>query len=131
MHVRSYIHRYTIKSSLTIPCECLGNIPLPLLVMFPSSSINLAVNNFNLSMKCIPEDSGFYYKWEKQNGTLPSRAQGIYSSHLVIFNLRAEDAGKYQCIYSNTTGKISSMYRMLTVKGMICTCMVIYKLISI
>ena len=94
--------------------------------MFPSSSINLAVNNFNLSMVCYPEDSGFYYKWEKQNGTLPSRAQGIYSSHLVIFNLRAEDAGNYQCIYSNTTGKISSMYRMLTVEGMICTCMVIY-----
>ena len=69
-------------------------------------------------MTCNPEDSGFYYKWERQNGTLPSRVQGINSSRLTIFNLRAEDAGKYRCIQSNSTGRISSEYRMLTVKGM-------------
>ena len=68
-------------------------------------------------MKCFPEDSGIYYKWERQNGVLPSRAQGINSSHLVIINLKAEDAGTYRCIQSNSTGRISSMYKMLTVEG--------------
>ena len=108
---------YAANKVFTIPYENLGNVPSPLLKMIPSSPINLTVNKFILSMTCNPEDSEFYYKWERQNGTLPSRAQGINSSHLVIFNLRAEDTGKYRCIQSNSTGRISSKYKMLTVKG--------------
>ena len=90
---------------------------MPLLVMFPSSSVNLDISTFNLSMKCFPEDSKFQYTWEKQNDILPSRAQGIYSSHLLITSLRAEDAGKYRCIQSNFTGRIASEYSTLTVTG--------------
>ena len=85
--------------------------------MRPSSSINLTINKFNLSIYCYPEESGYDYEWERQNGELPSRVQGTNSSLLVIYNLRAEDAGEYRCTLSNSTGRISSMYMMLTVEG--------------
>lgn len=87
--------------------------------VFPSSSINLDISTFELSMKCIPHDNIFQYsyKWEKQNAILPSRAHGINSSLLTITNLRTEDAGMYRCKLSNFTGTIASNFSMLTVKG--------------
>ena len=71
-------------------------------------------------MKCVPNDTRFQYSctWEKQDEELPLTSQGVNSSWLTIINLRTEDEGLYRCTISNFTGKITSKYNMLTVKGM-------------
>ena len=84
--------------------------------MIPGQLIKLTVNDFRLSMECIPHGSDFEYKWEKKNeGNIP-RSQGINSS-LIITDLRPADSGEYQCIVSNSTGIIKSDYMLLTVEG--------------
>ena len=83
-----------------------------------TSEVNLTVNNFNLTMKCIPDHNHlqYTYTWIKKN-KLPSRAQGINSSWLTIVNLKPEDSGDYQCVVSNKTGKISSKFSTLNILG--------------
>ena len=106
-----------------MPCYSLilyvGSTPLPSVQFFPSPLINLSINTFNVSMKCLPNDTRFQYSytWEKQDEELPLTSQGVNSSQLTIINLRTEDEGLYHCTISNFTGKISSDYNMLTVKG--------------
>ena len=68
-------------------------------------------------MECIPERDGFSYMWEKRNDNFTSRAQGICSSQLNIFNVTPEDSGDYQCVMSNSTGVIASNYKTITVEG--------------
>ena len=76
--------------------------------------MNLTVNNYNLTMKCIPDDDRLYkYTWIKKNDVLPLRAQGINSSHLTIVNLTPKDSGDYQCVLSNGTGSISSTVKII------------------
>ena len=77
------------------------------------SPIHLTVNNYKLSMKCVPDKNYLNYKWERRSGNLPSRAQGAHTSHLVIDNLRPQDAGDYRCVVSNSTGTISSEFYSL------------------
>ena len=70
-------------------------------------------------MKCIPHSSHLHYTytWIKKNEVLPSRAQGINSSHLTIVNLKPKDSGDYQCVVSNSTGKISSNFTAVKIIG--------------
>ena len=86
-------------------------------VVLTSPSIQLAINNYNLSMKCIPERDRFSYKWEKRNDNFSSRVQGIHSSQLNIYNVTPKDAGDYRCIMSNSTGDIVSNYKTITIEG--------------
>ena len=79
--------------------------------------VRLSISNFNLSMKCIPYSVDHQYEWRKLRTSLPTRAQGVFSSEMVIYNLIPEDSGKYQCIISNSTGKINSAYSILKVEG--------------
>ena len=79
--------------------------------------VNLTVNNYNLTMKCLPDNSKFNYKWIKKNETLPLRAQGANTSQLTIVNLKPEDSGYYQCVMSNSTGTISSNFSTVYVIG--------------
>ena len=79
--------------------------------------VNLTVNNYNLTMKCLPGNSKFNYKWIKKNETLPSRAQGVNTPELTIVNLKPEDSGDYQCVMSNSTGAISSRFSTVHVIG--------------
>lgn len=68
-------------------------------------------------MKCKPKKIGFYYKWEKRNDSLPSRAQGVHSSKLMIYNVTPEDTGDYRCLMNNNTGAIASEYKSVEVIG--------------
>ena len=77
--------------------------------------VNLIVNNYNLTMKCLPDKDNFNYKWVKKNDDLPSGAQGANTSQLTIVNLKLEDSGDYQCVMSNTTGAISSSFSTVSV----------------
>ena len=79
--------------------------------------VNLTINNYNLTMKCLPDNSKFNYKWIKKNEALPSRAQGASTSQLTIVNLKPEDSGDYQCVMSNSTGTISSRFSTVNVVG--------------
>ena len=88
----------------------------PIVVMMPSV-VNLTINNYNLTMKCLPNKNNFNYKWIKKDDVLPSRAQGVYTSQMTIVNLIPKDSGEYQCVMSNRTGTISSNFSTLHVKG--------------
>ena len=80
--------------------------------------VNLTVNNYNLTMKCLPDKrDNFNYKWIKKNDVLLLRAQGASTSQLTIVNLKPEDSGDYQCVMSNSTGTISSNFSAVNVKG--------------
>jgi len=68
-------------------------------------------------MKCIPDTEGVNYTWEKRYSTLPSRAQGVNTSNMIIVNLKPEDSGEYRCIISNSTGRIFSDYELLSATG--------------
>ena len=79
--------------------------------------VYLTVNNYSLTMKCLLDKNNFNYKWIKRNDVLPSRAQGVDTSQLIIVNLKPEDSGDYQCIMSNSTGTISSNFSTVNVRG--------------
>ncbi|XP_065903803.1 basement membrane-specific heparan sulfate proteoglycan core protein-like [Dysidea avara] len=93
-----------------------GTPTKPTVQVLPSQMISLTVNNFNMSLKCIPDQHDLNYVWEKRNDNLPSRAQGVHSSTLTIFNLKPEDSGEYRCVVSNSSGRIASEYQPVTVK---------------
>ena len=86
-------------------------------VVIKDPIVNLTINNYNLTMKCLPEKNHFNYKWMKRSDTLPSRAQGVNSPQLTIVNLKPEDSGDYQCVMSNRTGAISSSFVTIYIKG--------------
>ena len=88
----------------------------PVVVIVPSV-VNLTINNYNLTMKCIPNNNNFNYKWIKKDDALPSRAHGVNTSQMTIVNLIPKDAGEYQCVMSNRTGTISSNFSTLNVRG--------------
>ena len=90
--------------------------PSPPVVMI-EPVLNLTVNNYNLTIKCLPNKDNFNYKWIKKNDVLPSRAQGVNSSQLTIVNLKPEDSGDYQCVMSNSTGTISSNFSAVKITG--------------
>ena len=104
------VHHFTI---IFIYTE--GITPQPLILF--DSPIHLTVNDYRLSMKCIPDKNNLNYRWERKNGRLPSRAQGTYTSHLIIVNLKPQDAGDYRCVVSNSTGNISSRFLSLVING--------------
>ena len=79
--------------------------------------VNLTVNNYYLTMKCLPDKGNFNYKWIKKNDVLLSRTQGVNTSQLIIVNLAPEDSGDYQCVISNSTGTISSNFFTVNVIG--------------
>ena len=87
------------------------------------SVVNLDINNFDLTMKCLPDVNHLHYAytWIKKNDVLPSRVQGINSSQLTILKLKPEDSGDYQCTVSNRTGKISSNFTAVNIIGKACT----------
>ena len=68
-------------------------------------------------MNCSSDKKNFNYKWIKKNSVLPSRAQGVNTSHLTIVNLKPEDSGDYQCVMSNSTGTIRSNFSPVDVMG--------------
>ena len=79
--------------------------------------INLTINNYSLTMKCLSSMSNFNYKWIKRNNVLPTRAQEVNTSQLTIINLKPEDSGDYQCVMSNSTGTISSEFFTINIRS--------------
>ena len=114
-------HAGKIATFVVLSCDIPNIIiyidpPSPPVVM-TASLVNLTVNNYNLTMKCLPDKTNFNYKWIKKNDVLPLRAQGVNTSQLTIVNLTFEDSGDYQCVMSNSTGTISSNFSNVNIKG--------------
>ena len=105
-----------MKLSVTRACNLYIVSPLQPVVL-TTPAIQLLVNDYNLSMDCVPDKDGFSYKWEKKNNNFSSRVDGIHSSKLKIYNVTPEDAGDYRCVMSNSTGVIRSNYTTITVEG--------------
>ena len=106
----TYMCSYLFVYCLYGTCIYLGPPSLPVVMTDPV--VNLTVNNYILTMKCLPIKDNFNYKWIKKNEVLPSKAQGVNTSQLTIVNLKPEDSGDHQCVMSNSTGMIySACYR--------------------
>ena len=86
-------------------------------VVISNPLIHLQTSNQTLSMKCIPDTKSVNYTWEKKCSTLPSRAQRVNTSNLIIVNIKPEDSGEYRCVISNSTGRLFSKYESVAVKG--------------
>ena len=99
-----------------VMCNMYIDPPSPPVVMM-DPVVNLTVNNYNLTIKCLPSKDNFNYKWIKKNDVLPSRSQGVNSSQLTILNLKPKDSGDYQCVMSNSTGAISSNFSTIKIIG--------------
>ena len=89
----------------------------PIIMVIPGPVVNLTVNDYNLTMKCLPDKNNFNYKWIKKNDVLPLRAQGVNTSNMSIVNLTPEDSGDYQCVMSNRTGTICSNFSTINITG--------------
>ena len=121
--MNTYTWTHTRTHSHTELCTLFYIIdaPQPPVVM-TDSVVKLTVNNYNLTMKCLPNNyttnkNDFNYKWKRKNDVLPSRAQGVNTSQLTIVNLKPEDSGDYQCAMSNSTGTISSDLFAVNITG--------------
>ena len=97
----------------------LGTPTKPTIAALPGQQIELINDNATLLMKCLSYDTNFTYKWQKKNGRLPIRAQGVNTEELIITKLGPEDSGEYQCIVSNSTGMIASDYLLLIIRGLL------------
>ena len=73
-------------------------------------------SNTNVSITCEADGASAYY-WQRQHGSIPSRAIGVNTSNLTIVNLQLEDAGYYRCVAINDIGSIESEYAKLTLTG--------------
>ena len=91
--------------------------PPPIIMVVPSPVVNLTVNDYKLTMKCLPDKNNFNYRWIKKNDVLPLRAQGVNTPELIIINLTPKDSGEYQCVMSNRTGTISSNFSTVIITG--------------
>ena len=106
-----------LYNSCTLIIRVYLDPPLQPLVVIMPSVVNLIVNNYNLTMKCLPNKKNLNYKWIKKDGVLTSRAQGVNTSQMTIVNLTPKDSGEYQCVMSNSTGTIISNFTTLHVQG--------------
>ena len=79
--------------------------------------VKLTINDYMLTMKCLPNLNNFNYKWIRKNNVLPSRAQGVNTPQLTIVNLRPKDSGDYQCVMSNSTSTIRSNFSTINITG--------------
>ena len=82
-----------------------------------STTVNLLVKNYNLSMECSPPNTDLNYQWHRKNSSLPSSAVGGNTPSMTIYRLTPEDAGEYQCLLSNASGTIASEFVTLKVNG--------------
>ena len=79
-------------------------------------TVNLTNDITNMSLTCRA-DRASSYKWERQNGVIPSDSTGVNTNTLTLINLQPEDAGNYRCVATNGVGSNESNYAKLTING--------------
>ena len=89
----------------------------PMFIRHPTNEIiQLFVNITNHTLTC-EANGALLYKWERQNGVIPSDSTGVYSNNLTLINLKPEDTGYYRCVATNASGSSFSRYANLTITG--------------
>lgn len=76
---------------------------LPVITTNPKN-LNLTVGN-NLSLSVVASNGSLSYQWRKDNVNIANANESIYE----ITNVSKSDAGKYDCIVSNSCGSTSSV----------------------
>ena len=84
-----------------------------------SAFIRLESNFTNFSLTCEADKVLFYY-WRRQHGIIPASATGVNTSVLILNTVQLKDAGNYQCVAINGSGRTESEYAILTFKGIFC-----------
>ena len=76
------------------------------------------VNNdtTNTHLHCMASGA-VSFEWEKQNGVIPSDAEGVNSSTVTLIGITPTDGGRYRCIAINEHGRNYSDYATLIVTG--------------
>ena len=67
-----------------------------------------------MSLTCEANEA-LSFKWEKQNGSLPSDSTGVNTNTLTLINLQPGDAGNYRCVATNAGGSSESNYATITI----------------
>lgn len=80
--------------------------------------ISVEVNNDSTSVTftCMAHEALSYF-WEKEGGDIPSSAEGVNSSSLLLHGILPPDSGRYQCAAGNKYSRTYSRYAMLIVTG--------------
>jgi len=78
--------------------------------------VALANDPTSVSLSC-EADGATSYKWERQNGNIPSGAIVVNTSTFTIINLLLKDAGNYRCVATNASGSSVSTYASLFITG--------------
>jgi len=86
-------------------------------VEMDNTTVNLLVENYNLSMRCLPSNTNLNYQWHRKNSSLPSSAVGENTPSMTIYRLTPEDAGEYQCLLSNASGTVASEFVRLQINS--------------
>ena len=114
-HICTYVHMHGMYINAYTCMHVLGSLSAPVVVSVPV--VNLTMNNYNLTIKCLPNQNNYNYNWMRKNDVLPLRAKGTNTSELTIVNLRPEDSGDYQCTISNGIVTISSNFSAIKIKS--------------
>lgn len=72
--------------------------------------------NSGTQLHCM-SNGAVSYTWEKQNGVIPSDAEGVNSNTLTLFGITLSDGGQYRCVAINEHGRSYSDYATVTVTG--------------
>jgi len=95
-------------------CALLIHLLLPVITQHPFDQ--LVEVHFDVSLKCRAVGDNLVYRWTHNNNTItPSNHYIVKGSDLFIENARLLDAGKYQCIVSNSNITDVSNYATIIV----------------
>ena len=117
------IYTYVAIHMHTVYVFCSNNVIVsyyfvvitPVITKHPAdNTIELFSNFTNLTLAC-EADGASSYKWERQNGDIPSDSTGVTNNTLTLINLQPEDAGNYRCVATNASGSNASNYATVTI----------------
>ena len=102
---------------IVLQIACLGNVDPPTISRHPTNmTVKLENSTTMVSLRC-EANGATSYNWERQSGSIPSRATWINTNTLTIINLQIKDAGYYRCVAINNNGQRYSKYCRIIING--------------
>ena len=91
-------------------------VPSPVIVMHPQSQHTDLTEVAAFACNAIGYNISYY--WTIGSGSFPNKVIGVYSSTLVIPDVRSSDDNTYACVATNEGGSVTSNGAHLIIKGM-------------